>query len=178
VANHLGLDRLLWIPAGDPPHKSGSVVSPAAVRLEMVREAARADGRFEVSTAELDRPGPSYTVDTVRALRADMPEPELFLILGADQFRAFAEWRDPQEIVRHATLAVMDREGESARALRGEIPGGGEAIFVPVSRVDVSSTLVRATVADEGDIGSLVPAGVAAIIERAGLYSSDMDPAA
>lgn len=147
-------------------------MSPAGVRLEMVREAVASDPRFEVSTLELDRPGPSYAVDTVRALRADMPEAELFLIIGADQLRDFNRWRAPEEIVRHVRLAVMDREGESARALADTVPGGQEALFLPVRRVDVSSTSVRAAVREGSTVEGWVPAGVRAIIDREGLYSA------
>lgn len=171
VADHLGLDRVLWIPAAQPPHKPGGPVGAATTRLAMVREAARADERFEVSTVEIDRPGPSWTVDTVRTLRAELPHAELFLILGIDQFRDFATWRDPDEILRHVTLAVMDREGESAEAIADAVPGGRQAVFVPVRRVDVSSTAVRAAAREGRDLRAWVPEGVAAIIERERLYS-------
>lgn len=176
VADHLGLDRVLWIPAREPPHKSGSVVSPADVRLEMAREAARSDPRFEISTAEMERDGPSYMVDTVRALAGAMRDTELFLIVGADEFRDFDTWRTPEEIVRHVRLAVMDREGEDAGACAHEVPGGDAAVFVPVRRVDVSSTGVRSAAAEGRDVSDLVPAGVARIIEREGLYSRDDRP--
>jgi len=172
VADRLGLDRVLWIPAGTPPHKPEATVSPASTRLEMVREAVRSDPRFDVSTIELEREGPSFMVDTVRALRGAFPGAELFLILGADQVRDFAAWRDPEEIVRHVRLAVMDREGESARDLVKGVPGGNEAVFVPVHRVDVSSTAVRERIRAGGAAGDRVPPGVAAIIERERLYSS------
>lgn len=163
---------MLWIPAGEPPHKAGRDVTPATVRLEMVREAVRADARFEVSTVELERPGPSYMVDTVGAFHAALPEAELFLIIGVDEFRAFDTWRRPDEIVRHVRLAVMDRDGESARAAASNVPGAEHAVFVPVRRVDVSSTALRADVLEGRDVVDRVPPGVARIIEREGLYSA------
>lgn len=172
VADDLDLDRVLWIPAREPPHKSASAVSPADVRLEMAREAARSDARFEVSTVEVERTGPSYTVDTVRALAAAMPDTELFLIIGADEFRDFRTWRSPEEIVRHVRLAVMDREGLDASDHAAAVPGGDAAVFVPVRRVDVSSTAVREAAAEGRDISALVPAGVARVIDREGLYSA------
>ena len=140
----------------------------------MVREATLSDARFEVSTLEIERPGPSYAVDTVRSLREQFPGAELFLIIGADQFRDFRAWRDPDEILRHVRLAVMDREGESARAMPDTVPEGHEILFVPVRRVDVSSTSVRAAIRDGRDPGAWVLPGVAAIIEREGLYSCPM----
>jgi nicotinate-nucleotide adenylyltransferase len=120
-------------------------VSPARVRLEMVREAVRADPRFEVSTVEIERPGPSYAVDTVKALRGAMPDAELFLIIGAD---------------------------ESAEDFAPSVPGGREAVFVPVRRIDVSSTGVRAAVRSGRGAGDAIPPEIAAIIEREGLYSA------
>lgn len=163
---------MLWIPAGDPPHKRDAGVSPAPLRLEMTRAAAAADARFEVATLELERAGPSYTVDTVRALRRGHPEDELWLILGTDQLRVLDTWREPDEIVRHARLAVMDREGASAEAAARAHAVARNAVPVPVRRVDVSSTDVRARVREGRDITGLVPPGVQEIIVRERLYSA------
>jgi len=171
VADFLHLDRLLFIPAREPPHKSGEAVAPAEQRLAMVAAAARADPRFEVSTLELERPGPSYTLDTVRALRRALPDAELFLILGADQLRVFDTWHEPEEIVRLVRLAVMDRDGHSARALADGLPGVSDAVFVPVTRVDVSSTRIRERCREGSDIRDMVPDAVREIIERERLYS-------
>ncbi|HSM61039.1 MAG TPA: nicotinate-nucleotide adenylyltransferase [Longimicrobiales bacterium] len=167
VADHLRLDRLLWVPAGIPPHKAAHRVTDAAIRLEMVRRAAAGDPRFEVSDLELSRPGPSYTVDTLRRLHAEHPDAELFLLLGADQVETFAgTWKDPADILELARLAVLDRAGERAPA-----PAGGErAVHVPVRRVDVSSTEVRARASRGEDISDLVPPGVADVVDREGLY--------
>lgn len=172
VADALALDRLFWIPAKEPPHKRGQVVTPADVRLAMVREAAAADPRFGVATLELEREGPSYTVDTARVLGREHPDSELFLIVGADQLAVFDTWRDPEGIVEHVRLAVLDRGGESAAAAARALPAGAEAVVVPVRRVDVSSTDVRERVRDGLDIDDLVPPGVRTIIEREGLYSA------
>ena len=169
VADALDLERVLWIPAGDPPHKRGSL-TPRATRLEMVRAAADADPRFEVSTLELDRPGPSYTIDTLRELRRTLPDAELFLIIGTDQFASFATWREPAAVAELARLAVMDRAGDHAAEVRPGVPVG-DAVFVPVRRVDVSSTDVRARVRADREIGDSVPRAVRAIIERERLYS-------
>ncbi len=171
VADHLALDRLIWIPAGRPPHKARSRVTDADVRLEMVRLAACCDPRFEVSTIEIDRPGPSYTVDTLRALRARHPRAEIFLILGADQVRDLARtWRQPESVMALARLAVMDRDGDSAVAMAPMLPGMERAVRVPVRRIDVSSTSVRAAVRAGEDFEALLPPGVAAVVRRAGLY--------
>ncbi len=170
VADALALDRVLWVPARVSPHKLTRPVSPPGVRLEMVRAAASGDARFQVSDMELERAGPSYTVDTLRELRARWPSSELFLILGADQLRGFASWRGPGEILSLATLALMDRDGEASAALAPDLPGMERAVHVTVTRVDVSATRVRAAVAAGEDVSGMVPAGVWAVIEREGLY--------
>lgn len=172
VADALSLDRLLWVPARVSPHKLTRPVSPPALRLEMVRAAAAEDPRFQVSEVELGRPGPSYTVDTLRELRARWPAAALFLVLGADQLRVFAGWRDPGEILALATLALMDREGEDAAVVAPDLPGMERSVHVPVTRVDVSATRVRAAVAAREDVSGMVPAGVLAVIRRERLYGS------
>jgi nicotinate-nucleotide adenylyltransferase len=171
VADELHLDRVIWIPAGEPPHKLGTPVTRAQLRLDMVRAAATGDPRFEVATLEIERPGPSYMVDTVRDLERTLPGADLFLILGVDQFKAFGGWREPDEIVRYARLAVMDRGGETALPFGPEVPGGRDAFFVPVRRVDVSSTDIRSRRRHGEDVRGSVPTGVWAIIERERLYS-------
>lgn len=169
VADALRLDRVFWIPAGDPPHKSGALTS-GDLRLEMVRAATASDPRFEVCTLEIDRPGPSYTIDTIRELRRSLPDAELFLILGNDQFKTFATWRDPDAIVRDAKLAVMDRAGERAAEAMPEA-ALGEPVFVPVRRIDVSGTEIRSRRQSGGDVSAYVQPTVHAIIAREGLYS-------
>jgi nicotinate-nucleotide adenylyltransferase len=164
VADALSLDRVLWLPARRSPHKPDAALSADRVRLEMAREAARADDRFEVDSLELERPAPSYTVDTLAALRDRLgPGHELFLIIGVDQWRAFDRWHEPERVRSLATIAVMDRGGESVH----EEPG---VVRVPVRRVDISSTKVRAAAAEGRSLAGLVPTGVASIIRRERLY--------
>lgn len=171
VADELKLDEVLWIPAGAPPHKDPRGVSRGPLRLEMAQAAARSDPRFRVVDLELRRDGPSYTVDTLRALAADYPGAQLFLLVGADQIRTFEHgWKEPLEILRMATLVLMDREGEVAPDAAPDLPGMERALHVAVTRVDVSSSEVRARVAEGRDVSHLVPAGVGAIVERERLY--------
>jgi len=171
VADALDLDRVLWIPAAVPPHKQDQSVTGGAVRLEMVEAACGADERFQPSTVELERPGVSYTVDTLRWLRDRSPDADLVLILGVDQFRTMeTDWKEPEQVLRLATLAVMDRDGASARGAIPNVPGAEEATFVPVTRVDASSTRIRQAVSAGVDVSAQVPAAVLAIIEREGLY--------
>ncbi len=159
----LALDRLLWIPSAVHPLKP--VRTAPRVRLEMVRAAIQGDPRFQADDLELRRTGPSYTVDTLRALRAREPGAELFFLTGADNLADLPRWREPEEIARLATLAVVSREGE---ALPPE--PAYPAVAVAVTRVDVSSTEVRRRVAAGRSIRYLVPEAVRAVIERERLY--------
>lgn len=162
----LALDRLIFVPAADPPHKQGTGVSAVAIRLEMLAAAVAGNARFEVSTIELDRPGPSYTVDTLRALAAANPGCTLNLLIGVDQVREFESWHQADEVRRLAQVIMLTRAGTSE--------AGGEAPFVRqvvrVTRIDVSSTLVRERVAAGRSIRYLVPDAVEKIIAREGLY--------
>jgi nicotinate-nucleotide adenylyltransferase len=159
----LGLERVLFVPAGEPPHKPSHALSPARVRLELVRAAVAGDARFVVDDLELRRAGPSFTVDTLRALHAAEPAAELFLLLGADQYADLEHWREPAEIRRLARLAVLDREGR--------VPDDG-AERVRVTRVDISSTDIRRRVAAGRPVRYLVPDAVEALIRRHGLYGA------
>jgi nicotinate-nucleotide adenylyltransferase len=161
----LRLDVLLLVPSAVHPFKHGRMRTPAPLRLEMVRAAVEGDPRLVPDALELERAGPSYTVDTLRAVRARDPGGALFFLTGADNLREFPSWREPDEILRLATLAVLSREGEGAAGVPG-VP----AVAVPVTRVDVSATEVRRRVAAGESIRYLVPEPVRAIIEREGLY--------
>ena len=159
----LGLHRLLWIPSAVHPLKA--VRTAAGVRLEMVRAAVAGDGRFAADDLELRRTGPSYTVDTLRELRAREPDAALFFLTGADNLADLPRWREPDEIARLATLAVVSRAGDS---LPADAPY--PAVAVKVTRVDVSSTEIRRRVAAGQSIRYLVPDAVRAVIERERLY--------
>lgn len=159
----LGLHRLLWVPSAVHPLKA--VRTAADVRLEMVRAAIAGDGRFAADDLELRRTGPSFTVDTLRALREREPDAALFFVTGADNLAELPRWREPDEIVRLATLAVVTRAGD---ALPADAPF--PAVSVPVARMDVSSTEIRRRVADGRSIRYLVPEAVRAVVERERLY--------
>lgn len=172
----LGLDRLVFIPAGVPPHKPSEGVTPAELRLAMVRAGVEEDPRFEVSDEELRRPGPSYTVDTLRGRRRSRPQDHLFLLVGADQAAGLHRWRESEELARLARLVILSREGEEAPRVAGGF--SPPPIHVPVTRVDISSTRVRDRVATGRSIRYLVPDAVAEIIREAGLYmGSSVAPA-
>ena len=107
----LALDRLVLVPVGQAPHREPEDDPGAEVRLEMVELAVAGDDRFSISRTEIDRQGPSYTADTLAAMRAESPDAELFLILGGDQAAALPSWHEPERVLEHATVAVVARTG-------------------------------------------------------------------
>jgi nicotinate-nucleotide adenylyltransferase len=164
----LRLDRLLFVPAAEPPHKVGAVSATAEQRIRMVAAAIESDDRFALDDLETRRQGTSYTVDTLRALKSRDPDAELVFLLGIDQFRALASWREPDEVALLARLGVLSRSGE-APDLSGPYP----AVHVPVTRVDLSATEIRNRVRAGLSIRYRVPEAVREIIEGEGLYRGD-----
>ena len=161
------------MPVRVPPHKEAGADPGAEHRLAMCRLAVGREPRLTVSDLELRRPGPSYTVDTLRALHEADPGRELTFILGADVARTLARWREPHEILALARLAVAERDGTAQREIRAALVGLGAAgrlEFLDMPPIDVSSSEVRERVAAGETIDGLVPAPVAAYIIEHGLY--------
>lgn len=180
----LGLDRILFVPAAQPPHKLGQFVTPAEVRARMLRLAVEADSRFALDMRELEREGPSYTVDTLRSLSEQQPGTRWTLLMGVDQYDEFHSWRGPEEIRQLAELAVLTRSGgvggaAPSAAAAGDGPAEGRPAVrllpagdteVTVTRIDISSTLIRARVAAGLPVRYLVPPAVEQFIADEGLY--------
>ena len=161
----LELDRLIFVPAAEPPHKRGRVVATAEQRLEMLRSAVEGDPRFEVDDLELRREGASYTVDTLREMRDRYRGAELFFVIGVDQMNELQSWREPREVARLACLSVVAREGEAPQP---DTPFRYR--LVPVTRIDLSATDIRRRVREGLSVRYLVPEAVGGMIERFGLY--------
>lgn len=169
----LDLARVVLMPVHAPPHKDVERDPGVEHRVEMCRLATAGDARFAVSQLEADRPGPSFTVDTLRAMRASDPEDELILIVGGDMAHSFPSWREPEEILRLATVAVAEREGatrEDIAARLRPLHGGDRVTFFDMPRFDVSSSLLRRRVAAGLPIRYLVPDEVADYVAATGLY--------
>ena len=173
--SQLGLDRLLLMPVALPPHKDAGEDPGPEHRLAMCRLAAAGDERIEVSELEVDRGGPSYTVDTLRALHEASPQDELTFVAGGDMAASLPGWRQPEEVLRLARFAVAEREGagraEVERALAG-LDGRDRVVFFDMPRIDVSSSAIREGIAAGRPVRDLVPDAVARYIEQHGLYGA------
>jgi nicotinate-nucleotide adenylyltransferase len=174
----LELDRVLLMPVHAPPHKAMQADPGPEVRLELCRLAVADAAGIEVTGVEIERPGRSYTVDTLRALHDARPEDDLTFIAGADQACGLPGWREPAAVLELAELAVAEREAtrrdDVREALYG-LPGADERVrFFAMPRIDVSSSLIRRRVAEGRPIRWLVPDAVAAAIAERGLYRSQV----
>lgn len=171
----LQLQSVLFVPAGDPWRKADQRVTSAEHRLAMVRLMVALDPGFEVSTIEVEREGPSYTVDTLAALhRQHGPGLELYFILGEDALHDLTQWKEPARILSLARLAVAGRPGDEGwpgADLEAIVPGLSERI-VPLAMptIDVSSTGVRERARAGLSLRHLVPQSVEEYIRRHGLY--------
>ncbi len=173
----LGLDEVVLVPVGEAPHRE--VEDPGGqVRLELCQAATGDDDRLGCSRVEIDRPGPSYTVDTLHALRNERADEELVLVLGADQAAELRSWRDPEAVLALAEVAVAERADLDARTVRARVDGlaGAQRLsFFSMPRIDVSSTLLRRRVADGLPVRYLVPDAVERLIAELGLYRARVE---
>jgi nicotinate-nucleotide adenylyltransferase len=172
----LELDQVLFIPARIPPHKPVEHEPGPEHRLELCRLAAGDDERFAVSDLELGRDGTSYTVDTLEELSSHETQPELFLIVGGDIAVGLPRWREPERVLRLATLAIAKRQGTARAAVQATLStlqGGERSRFFTMPRIGVSSTMIRRRVRAGQPIRYLVPDPVAGYIEHHNLYAEE-----
>ena len=179
----LGLDRILMIPAAIPPHKAMAEESAdGETRLRLTQLAAADEEGFQVSRIELDREGPSYTVDTLRQLRKDYPGDQFYLLMGTDMFLSFQSWRSPDEIAALAQIVCMARVQTdapldarlSAQAAEIAQAYGVQPIVLNNDFLEVSSTQVRRMLFFGLADGLLKPAVLREIL-RCGLYGTGRD---
>jgi nicotinate-nucleotide adenylyltransferase len=163
----LALDELCWVPTGQPWQKTRAMTA-AVHREAMLRLAIGNDPRSRVERCELQREGPSYTLDTVRELQAVQGSAQWFLIIGQDQFAGLHTWRGFEELLRLVTLAVAVRPGVQASADVRVLAAPRRELQMP--RMAISSTEIRARITAGLDIGALVPAAVAQYIHQHHLY--------
>jgi nicotinate-nucleotide adenylyltransferase len=198
IAETLALDRVLFVPAATPPHKPAAELAPAAHRFEMARLAIAEHPRFEVSDVELRRQGPSYTVDTLEALRG---RGDLHLIIGSETFLDLLSWREPRRVAALARLVVVPRTGiafapesppakkvlselglgpfrlSADRGRAGAISGpplmakeSTDPVLVPAASLPISGSDLRKRAREGRSLAYRMPAAVAAYIREHGLY--------
>lgn len=170
----LGLDEVRLVPARHPPHKAHADIAPAERRADWLDRAVADQDGLTVSRMELGRDGPSYTADTLRAMAAAEPGIALWFILGADQLAGFPGWREPDQILALARLAVVGR-GDTSRDELAELadavaPGRYDLLEVPL--IGVSSSMIRERIARGEPIGHLVPPEVQQALREEGLVPS------
>lgn len=185
LSEELALDRVLFIPAAEPPLKPSGVVS-AQARLEMTRLATADNPRFEVLDLELHRSGPSYTVDTLRELTQRYPGTRLWFLIGTDAIAELDQWHQPEQLFELASFAVATRPG-SPLPLQKLLPArlaqlfrkqgeallhasGNEMRVIQFTPLHVSSTDIRQRVRSKRSIRYLVPEAVAEYIQKQHLY--------
>ena len=175
AADALGLDRVLLMPAARPPHKSGRQITNAADRVLMARLAISGDPLLEISLVEMERSGPSYTVESLEALRERHGSgTRFFLVMAADSLAQIGSWRQPDRLLQLAEWAVGPRPGipmPAPEALRDRFGAAAERIHLLVGpSLEVSGTDVRRRVAAGRSIRYLVPRAVEELIRERGLY--------
>lgn len=167
VRERLGLDQVRFVPTGQQPFKGGGHVATGEQRASMLEAAVADHPAFVVDRRELTRPGPSYSVDTLRELRAELPGAELCLIVGADAARDLAAWQEAPVLPTLARIVVMTRPGAQPP------PNPLVASVVTVPGIDVSATQIREAAARGASIRYLVPRAVEDFIRAHGLYHTE-----
>jgi nicotinate-nucleotide adenylyltransferase len=175
AGEQLALARVLFVPTGQPPHKPGKPISPAAHRARMTELAIADNPRFALSCVDVDRPGPSYTADLLALLHAEQgPGSELYFICGMDMLASFLTWHEPARVIAQCCLVAVARPGTppvDLAALERALPEAQGRIHVlRVPGVDVSSTELRERVAVGRSLRYLVPPAVAAYVAEQRLY--------
>ena len=173
--DHLNLERVIFVPTGQPWLKAGKPLTPACQRLAMVRLAIVDHPSYSLSEIEVDRPGPTYTVDTLEQLTSELNlEFEVQVILGLDALEHFHRWKEPQRILELCRLAVATRAGHQGFTLDqflGRFPKAVDRVtLLPVILPDISATEVRRRAARGDSLDNYVPPKVADYIHQLGLY--------
>ena len=166
------LDRVIWIPAGDPPHKKDRAISAQENRFAMVELATAANPYFEASRLEMDRPGASYTIDTLSHFHAEFPEAELFFITGTDSVLEILTWHRHADVIRSAHFIAAARPGFELARIGQTLPGDYLPHITELEgpTVDISGTQIRERVKSGRTVRYLVPAEVEAYFREHKLY--------
>jgi len=169
AVSQFGLTGLVFVPAARPPHKRDGAVAPFADRLEMVRRAIAGHPRLSVSDVEARREGPSYTIDTVRALADALPGEQLYFVAGSDSLAQLAGWRLPDDLLAECRFVVAPRPGFSVESADARFRD--RVLLLDAPLLDVSSHDIRERVRRGASIRYLVPDAVEAFIREKSLYT-------
>jgi nicotinate-nucleotide adenylyltransferase len=169
VADEFDLDEVVFVPTGTPLFKAGREVASAEDRYLMTVIATSSNPRFTVSRVDIDRPGPTFTTDTLADLRAERPGPELYFITGADALAEIMSWKDAEQLWRQAHFVGVTRPGH---ALSSKGLPAGRVSLLEVPALAISSTDCRARIRAGRPVWYLVPDGVVRYIAKHGLYRS------
>jgi nicotinate-nucleotide adenylyltransferase len=174
AADSLNLDRVLFVPAGDPPHKSDDAVrAPAHHRAAMVECAIAGNPHFALARVDLDRPGPHYSVDMLGILREEHPQAQLYFLIGGDSLHDLPTWSRPQALLQRAMLGVMRRPGASVdlAGLEQILPGIRDRIvWIDAPQIDISASTLADRIAAGQSIRYQTPDAVHEYIVQNGLY--------
>lgn len=168
VASEFELDQVVFVPTGQPWQKSGKQVSPAEHRYLMTVIATASNPRFTVSRVDIDRPGPTYTADTLDDLAAQFPEAELFFITGADAMEQIMTWKNVEQLWGKAHFVGVSRPGHELQ----DFGLGEEISLMEIPAMAISSTDCRERVAADKPVWYLVPDGVVQYIAKHRLYNT------
>jgi nicotinate-nucleotide adenylyltransferase len=166
--DHLRLDELWWLPQGHAYQKARALSSKAD-RRAMIELAIAGEPRFRLEDCELERDGPTYSIDTLRELSARQ-QADWFFIIGQDQYANLHTWRDWPELLQRVTLAVAAREGAAVVASPEVAATPHRMVLLPLPRMDVSSTAIRTVAAEGRDYTDMVPGSIARYIDQHHLY--------
>ncbi len=177
VAARLAMDEILFVPAGQPQLRTGGPVSAGEHRVQMIRLAINGKTHYRLSTVEVERAGPSYTVDTIARLRSQLKDEDgLSFVLGWDSLAELPRWREPARLVSMCRLVAVPRPGVTLpdlHSLEVLVPGITKSvILLKAPRVDISASEIRRRVAQGLPISHLVPEPVADYIREQGLYAT------
>ena len=175
--DELKLDKLFWVLAPQPPHKIGKKITPIDIRIQMVQAAIQHDEVFEMSTVDIDRPGPHYVLDTVKIFRSLFPQATLIFLIGGDSLRDLPEWHQPREFLDACDkLGVMHRPGEKLHLdeLEKKLPGLSQKVeFIEAPLLEISSNLIRQLVAAGKPFQYYLPQEVYKIVKEKNLYRKE-----
>jgi nicotinate-nucleotide adenylyltransferase len=174
--HHMNLERLLFVLTPDPPHKQDRLITSSIDRLAMVEAAIRDNEKFELSRVEIDRPGPHYSIDTVRLLQEEFPKAMLIYLMGGDTLVYLPKWNRPDEFVMAChQIGVMRRPDDKIdlAAIEMELPGVSEKVqFIEAPLLEIASKQIRRRIAEGRPYRYYITPAVVEVIKERGIYRS------